>query len=416
MSKNIRVLIADDSSVTRRILLETISAEPDLEVVGAAANGEEAIAFFRAQKPDVVLLDVDMPVINGIEALRTIRCINASVPVVMFSTLTVRGGEATLDALAAGATDYVPKPTGVGHVDKAMEYLRNEVVPKIRQWGKRHKTPKEPAVSMSIPRNAVAVRPSGTVPAVPAPVPAIPTPAPAMRPQVYPETRPQIQPEIRTERPADTGRIATAASRRRAGQISVLAIGSSTGGPNALADVVSRLPGDLNVPVLITQHMPPVFTQLLAERLDRGARLTVREGFDGAIVRPGEVWVAPGDFHMIVARDGTNVVIKTTKAAPENSCRPAVDVLFRSVADVYGGSALAVVLTGMGKDGTAGCQKLSQLGASILVQDEASSVVWGMPRSVADAGLADAVVPLSEMHTAIMTRIRGSMTLTAAGV
>lgn len=419
MSRNIRVLIADDSTVTRRILLETLSAETDLEVVGAAANGEEAIALFRAQKPDVVLLDVDMPVINGIEALRTIRCINASVPVVMFSTLTVRGGEATLDALAAGATDYVPKPTGVGHVDKAMEYLKMEVVPRLRQWGRRQRSSSEPAGSLPTMRSADAVRiklPPMPIPGS-SPAPSISgsvsgfSPPPAQRQQPIPETRSQPGPEVRSERLSDPARQNLSGNRRRSGQVSVLAIGSSTGGPNALADVVSRLPGDLNIPVLITQHMPPVFTQLLAERLDRGSRLTVREGVDGAVVRPGEVWIAPGDSHMIVAREGTSVVIRITKTPPENSCRPAVDVLFRSVAEVYGGSALAVVLTGMGKDGTAGCQKLSQLGAGILVQDEASSVVWGMPRSVAEAGLADAVVPLNEMHMAIMTRVRSSLSL-----
>jgi two-component system chemotaxis response regulator CheB len=202
--------------------------------------------------------------------------------------------------------------------------------------------------------------------------------------------------------------------RRRSGPVHVLAIGASTGGPNALAELVGLLPGDLGVPVLIVQHMPPVFTQLLAERLERGSRLKVREGYDGAIVKPGEAWVAPGDFHMVVTREGTETILRTNKQAAENSCRPAVDVLFRSVADVYGASALAVVLTGMGRDGTAGCQVLSKCGAGILVQDEASSVVWGMPRSVHEAGLAEATLNLKDLAAAVTTRIRGSSTTATA--
>ncbi len=376
----IRVLLADDSTVTRRILTEAISAESDLEVVGAAQNGEEAIAFFRAQKPDVVLLDIDMPGVNGIEALRAIRKISVSIPVIMFSTLTVRGGEATLDALAAGATDYVAKPTGVGHVDKALDYLRGEVIPKIRQWGKRHKSKREmnvaPPVRASKP--AVAI---GTA-------------------RKLSEGRPPVQ----------------TAARRRSGSINILAIGSSTGGPNALADIIAKLPADLGIPIVIAQHMPPIFTQLLAERLDRCSGLTVREGVDGAALRAGEVWVAPGDYHMTVARQGTSVVIKTNQEAPENSCRPAVDVLFRSVADVYGANSLAVVLTGMGKDGTQGCHKLSSCGAGIIVQDEATSVVWGMPRSVAEAGIAEAILPLQDIAAAIVTRVRGSMSMVATSV
>jgi two-component system chemotaxis response regulator CheB len=194
----------------------------------------------------------------------------------------------------------------------------------------------------------------------------------------------------------------------------MLAIGASTGGPNALAELIGMLPGDLGVPVVIVQHMPPVFTQLLAERLDRTSRLNVREGVDGSAVRPGDVWVAPGDFHMVVSREGNETLIRTNKQPAENSCRPAVDVLFRSVADVYGGNCLAVVLTGMGRDGTNGCQALSKCGAGILVQDEASSVVWGMPRSVYEAGLAESALNLKDLAAAITTRIRGSNTTSAA--
>ncbi len=386
MAKSIRVLIADDSSVTRRIVSESLSREADLEIVGAAQDGEEAIAFFKAQKPDVVLLDVDMPTVNGIEALKAIRKLNDSVPVIMFSTLTVRGGEATLDALAAGATDYAAKPTGVGHLDKAMSYLKQEVVPKVRMWGSRYKLRLEKGAGIAPPER---VQPSRAANA-------------SRGTSSFTVTAPKAPPA------------ATMPPRRRSGPVNCLAIGASTGGPNALAELIGRLPRDLEVPVLIVQHMPPVFTQLLAERLDRGSRLTVKEAFDGAVVRPGEAWVAPGDFHMVVTRQGTETLLRTNQQAAENSCRPAVDVLFRSVADVYGASSLAVVLTGMGRDGTIGCQALSKCGAGILVQDEASSVVWGMPRSVYEAGLAESVLNINDLAAAITTRIRGANSMPAA--
>lgn len=398
MSKLIRVLIADDSSVTRRIVTEALNLESDMEIVGAAQDGEEAIAYFKAQKPDVILLDIDMPTVNGIEALKTIRGINDSIPVVMFSTLTVRGGEATLDALAAGATDYVAKPSGAGHVDKALAFLKQEVIPKIRLWGNRYKARAEKLGSSAAP-------PSPPVPSGP--------PAPVRR--ELPQTpRGSAAFTVNTTRHSPIMTPNNAAPRRRSGPVSILAIGSSTGGPNALADLMSLLPQDLGIPVVIVQHMPPVFTQLLAERLDRSCRLTVKEGFDGAVLRANEAWVAPGDYHMLVAREGTSTVLRTNKNAAENSCRPAVDVLFRSVADVYGGNALAVVLTGMGRDGTVGCQALSKHGAGILVQDEASSVVWGMPRSVAEAGLAEAVLNIKDLAAAISTRVRGSQNLSPA--
>ncbi len=391
MGNLIRILVADDSSVTRRIVTEAISAEQDLEIIGAATDGNEAVAFFKAQSPDVVMLDVDMPNLNGIGALKTIRALNESVPIIMFSTLTVKGGEATLDALSAGATDYAAKPTGVGHLDKAIQYLRSEVIPKLRTWGKRYKDrhDKKNAAPTITRETTFNVQPTPAAPAGAA-------------------LRGSSSFTINTSKVPVAPAISPAPGRRRAGAVSVLAIGSSTGGPNALAELIGLLPGDLGVPVVIVQHMPPVFTQLLAERLDRGSRLKVREGMDGAPLRANEVWIAPGDYHMTVSREGTETLIRTNQQPPENSCRPAVDVLFRSVANVYGNQAIAAVLTGMGRDGTAGCQVLQKCGATIYAQDESSSVVWGMPRSVAEAGLADSVLNLKDMAAAIVTRIRGS--------
>lgn len=391
MSRIIKVMIADDSSVTRRVVSEAITREPDMELVGAARDGEEAVAFFRSQNPDLVLLDVDMPTLNGIEALKAIRRLHDSVPVIMFSALTIKGGEATLDALSAGATDYLAKPTGVGHVNQAMEYLRQELIPKVRMWGARFqlrqgKAAQTAAVSVKNDGTTITVEPNGD------------RYAPGSSSFALTLSKPPITPSPQ-------------ALRRRNVPIRVLAIGASTGGPNALAELMGLLPDDLGVPVLITQFMPPLFTQLLAERLDRGSRLKVREAFDGAVLRPDEAWVAPGDFHMVVTREGTDTILRTNKNAPENSCRPAVDVMFRSIADVYGASTLACVLTGMGRDGTAGAQVLAKTGACILAQDEASSEVWGMPRSVYEAGVADAVLNLKDMAAAITTRIRASNNL-----
>lgn len=399
MSNIIRVVIADDSSVTRRIVSEVISREPDMELVGSAQDGEEAISFFKSQKPDLVLLDQDMPTLNGIEALKAIRKIADSVPVIMFSTLTVKGCETTLDALSCGATDYVPKPTSVGHLHKTMDYLRQELVPKVRMWGARFKSRQQKATQA----NSAAPQKANCMVSYTALAP-------------NKDARGSSSFIMTAAKSAVTP--THPARGRKNVPIGVLAIGSSTGGPIALAELFGLLPGDLGVPVLITQHMPPMLTKLLAERLDRGSEIKVQEAFDGAVVRPGEAWLAPGDFHMIVTREGTDTILRVNKNSPENSCRPAVDVMFRSIADVYGASTLACILTGMGRDGTAGAQVLAKTGATILAQDEASSVVWGMPRAVNEAGLADAVLNLKDMAAAITTRIRGSNkspSLTAAG-
>jgi two-component system chemotaxis response regulator CheB len=382
MSKTIRVLIADDSSIMRRTIAQVLSQQSGIELIGAAQDGAEAIAFFRAQLPDVVLLDVDMPRINGFTALKSIREINRTVPVIMFGSFPPANEAAVRDAITAGATDCVSKPTGVGHIDTVMAYLQDAVVSKIIAWGESATT-------------------NGGVPA-----------RADLKKSVF--LAPQRERGIPSTPGTPTGQSQLAVSGKgiRGGQVHVVVIGSSTGGPNALVDVISQLPKEIGVPILIVQHMPPMFTQLLAERLDRSSPLTAREGFDGAVIQPGEVWIAPGDFHMTVARQGTNVVLKTNQNSPENSCRPAVDVLFRSVADVYGSNALAVVLTGMGRDGTVGCKVLAESGAGILAQDEASSVVWGMPRSVVEAGLADSVLGLKDIAPAITTRIKGGQSPT----
>ena len=356
----LRVLVVDDAVVMRRLLTSVL--EDAGIVVATAANGLIALAKLPQTSPDAVVLDVEMPELDGLGTLRELRKTHRDLPVIMFSTLTERGAAATLDAMSLGASDYVTKPANVGSVNESIERVRTELVPRIRALCGR---------DGDVDGRAEA--PSGPA--------AASTAAPA--------------------RPPAPARVLPAGTRPRC---DLVAIGSSTGGPNALHEVLTRLPGSLPVPVVITQHMPPVFTRLLAERLDGACELTVREAHEGAVIRPGEVWIAPGDHHMVLRQVDGRVELAVNQDPPENSCRPAVDVMFRSVDRVFGRRAMAVVLTGMGADGQRGCEHLRDSGATIVAQDEASSVVWGMPGAVARAGLADDVVPLSEIAPAIVAR------------
>jgi two-component system chemotaxis response regulator CheB len=339
----IRLLIIDDSVVIRRMLAGCFDGNPDIEVVGTAADGHIGLAKLTQLNPDVVTLDMEMPVMDGLQTLAALRKTHRTLPVIMFSTLTERGASATLDALSLGANDYVTKPANVGSVGIAIQRVQEELVPKIRALC-GHLTAAAP------------VRAVGKI-AEPRPVP----------------------------------------SRAFASQIDILTIGVSTGGPNALAALMPGLVKKFPVPIVIVQHMPALFTRLLAERITTVSGLFAREGQPGALLRPGEVWVAPGGFHMEVERKAGRVYLRTHEDPPENSCRPAVDVLFRSVARVYGQRSLAIVLTGMGQDGLRGCEHIGEAGGRVLVQDEATSVVWGMPGAVAQAGLADKILPLSDM-------------------
>lgn len=357
--RKIRVLIVDDAVVIRRLLTDIISADPMLEVAGAAATGSIGLAKIPQINPDVVTLDVEMPGLSGLETLVEIRKVYPTLPVIMFSTLTERGAGATLDALASGASDYVTKPANVGSMTAGIQAVRDSLIPKIKALCAR------------------VIAPPAT------PTPRLKTPGPGAL----------VVPTMAT-------------------RVDVLAIGVSTGGPNALAALLPQLPGDFPVPIVIVQHMPPVFTKLLAQRLDAKSPLRVFEGHDGARILPGTAWIAPGDRHMLVTRSGTDVVLRTNQEPPENSCRPAVDPLFRSVAEVYGRRSLGMILTGMGQDGLRGCEHLKEVGGQVLAQDEASCVVWGMPGAVAH--LADRVLPLAELPLEILRRVRSGRAAVAA--
>lgn len=350
--RKIRVLVVDDSAVVRRIVSEELWADPEIDVAGTASNGQIAIARMTQVCPDLVTLDVEMPDMDGLTALGHIRKSHRNVPVIMFSALTERGASATLDALALGASDYFTKPTGAGGLDESRQLIRAELIPAIKALCKDKIAPK-------------------------------PTPQPA-RPVAVP-----------------VGKTGT-------GRVDVVAVGVSTGGPNALAELFRNLPADLPVPLLIVQHMPPMFTRLLAERLTATSRLPAEEASNGTVLKPGRALIAPGDYHMVVARDGTQVRAILHQDPAENSCRPAVDPLFRSVANVYGPNCLAAVLTGMGQDGLRGCEEIRAAGGQVIVQDEASSVVWGMPGFVARAGLAEKILPIALIGGEIVRRVGSS--------
>jgi two-component system, chemotaxis family, protein-glutamate methylesterase/glutaminase len=352
----IQIMIVDDSVVVRKVLSNALSADPDLRVAGWASNGRLAIAKLQTILPDVILLDIEMPEMNGLQALPEIRKRLPKTPIIMFSTLTEWGASATLDALALGATDYVAKPSNQ-NMAATFESIQRELIPKIKALCKF-----SPGADGG---PQAAAKPGITV----------------------------VRPAIRL-RPAQA----------RIARVEVVAIGVSTGGPDALAKLLPKLPAQFPYPIVIAQHMPPIFTTLLAERLSSRCSLPVRECRSGATLEPGCIWIAPGDFHMVVQEEGGRVRLRTNQEPRENFCRPSVDVLFRSVARVYGSGALGVILTGMGQDGLKGCEALCAAGSSVIVQDEASSVVWGMPGFVARAGLAEKILSLNLIGEEILHR------------
>jgi two-component system, chemotaxis family, protein-glutamate methylesterase/glutaminase len=374
----IRVLVVDDAVVIRRMVSGELSNDPALEVVGTAANGRIALTMMNQVSPDVVILDVEMPELDGLGTLKELRKTWPRVPVIMFSALTERGAEATLDALALGATAYFTKPAKTGETEAALAIIRERLAPMVKAIGTR-----------ALEQKGATTAAGQSMLAGSASVPGAPIPAAG-------EAHPTAGGATGTQPPH---------VRRATVPVEVLAIGTSTGGPNALADLFEALPGQLTVPILIVQHMPPMFTRLLAERLTAKYAIPVKEAVPGTKLEPGVAWIAPGDYHMTVSREGLQASLRLNQDPPENSCRPAVDVLLRSVAKTYGPATLAVILTGMGQDGLRGCEAVREAGGQILVQDEATSVVWGMPGHVARAGLADRVLPLAAIADEIVRRL-----------
>ena len=340
----IRVVLIDDSAVVRGALRQIIDAAPDMRVVATAGNGRLGLEELGRIEADVVLLDVEMPELDGLSTLPLILARHPKVRVIMASSLTQQGATVTVDALARGAVDYITKPSSRSG-PTALASLADEIVGKVRAIGQ-----------------AGSAR----------------------------RTRSSAAPDVRRA-PRTTPHPVAAVTPR------IVAIASSTGGPNALVTVLKSLPRSLSLPIVITQHMPPVFTKLLAQRLGRESDRACAEAIDGEQILPHRIYVAPGDFHLIIEGRQGSACARLTQTPPENHCRPSADPMIRSLAALYGPAVLAVVLTGMGEDGRRGCEDLRHIGGRIIAQDETTSVVWGMPGAVVHAGIVEKVLPLEEI-------------------
>jgi two-component system chemotaxis response regulator CheB len=369
-------MVVDDAIVVRSLLARWVDAEPDMQVIASLRTGREAVARIEQSDADVVVLDIDMPELDGISALPLLLQKRHDLIVIMVSTFTRRSAEISLRALALGAKDYIPKPETTREATTSVSF-RRELIEKIRTLGGNRFSPRAYA---RVPAREIAPLPHGKQ-----------IPAPLARKTHSLEIEPlHLRP------------FAAVPPR-------VLLIGSSTGGPQALTALIEKLPAAVDrAPVLITQHMPPMFTTVLAEHLSRVGGRGAHEAEDGEPVLAGGIYVAPGGRHMRVVRSDDGVRIALGDDPPINFCKPAVDALFASAAPVWGAAALALVLTGMGSDGTKGAGDIVAAGGSIIAQDEATSVVWGMPRSVAQAGLCSAVLPLDQIAPKIIRLFSGA--------
>ncbi len=375
LAKNLRVLVVDDTIVYRKAVSDILAEIPGVEVVGIAHNGKIAMYKIATLKPDLLTLDIEMPEMNGIEVLAELQKHHPGVGVIMLSTLTADGSDMTMKALELGAFDFILKPQSSANLQEGKNQIKSALQPMLEAFRNS--------------RNAASFLATKGV-----------------------FTRTRTLPGKKVDSPAPpqtiTGSSNTAKKSARRGKSEIVTIGISTGGPNALSQMLPLLPGDLDVPVVIVQHMPPVFTKSLAASLDAKCALTVKEAEDAEPLLPNTVYIAPGGKQMklVASADGKNRIIKLTNDPPENSCKPAVDYLFRSVADYYVGRTTAVIMTGMGSDGTKGLQLLKQKGAFIIAQDEATCVVFGMPKGPIQQGLADSIVPLNKIAAEISKSVR----------
>jgi two-component system chemotaxis response regulator CheB len=348
-------MVVDDSIVIRGLLARTLEADPQIEVVASVGNGEQALRTLGRTPVEVVVLDIEMPVMDGLTALPKMLEHDPQIKVIMASTLTRRNAEISLRALQSGASDYVAKPSSTSELTAAQDFKR-ELVDKVKALGRARRGSIDESVTTPAERQRAAP----------------------------PETKVFNKPIVLRDMPA-------------ALRPAVLAIGSSTGGPQALFEVLSNIGGTVRVPILISQHMPATFTAILAEHIDRQAGIPCKEAADGEPVVPGRAYIAPGNYHMGVVARGTEKFIQLNQSPPENFCRPAVDVMLRSLAQVYRERVLVLILTGMGQDGLKGSETVVRGGGVVVAQDRDSSVVWGMPGAVATGGLCSSVLPLPQI-------------------
>ena len=390
----LRVMVVDDSSVVRGLLTRLLEQQPDIEVVSSVSDGQMAVNALRRQPVDVIILDIEMPRMDGLTALPMLLEARPEVQVIVASTLTEKNAEISLQALERGAADYLTKPSSTH--GGSMDMFNRQLVEKVIALGYANRDhPRR--VPPAIPPRKIAPSPDYK-----------PSARPSGR-QYRPSVRP-VRPKIRVvERKAkETAETFTPVFTkaepqeivlRAAGKARprIIAIGSSTGGPQALFKVLGELGQELSVPVMITQHMPPTFTKILAEHIARASGLPCKEDEDGDLLKPGQIYVAPGDYHMILEVRDDRPTIRVDQGPQVNFCRPAVDPMFSSIADIYGSSTLALILTGMGQDGMAGAKRIVDAGGTLIAQDELTSVVWGMPGAVATRGLCSAVLPIDNI-------------------
>ena len=367
--KSLRVLVVDDTIIYRKIVSDVLAELPGVEVVGVAHNGKIAIAKIATLKPDLLTLDIEMPEMNGIEVLAYIKAKGLDVGAIMLSTLTQKGGEMTMKALELGAFDFIPKPQS-GGMQENKKAVKNTLAPMLTAFIRRKEM-------RTLLRGKTSVSGTG------------------------------LQKSRESGVVNVVQRISAIAGKTR-GKTELVAIGISTGGPNALAQMMPKLPGNLNVPVLIVQHMPPVFTQSLANSLNSKCSIKVREAINGEPIQPNVALIAPGGKQMkvVAGADGKRRIVKITDDPPENSCKPSVDYLFRSIAQHYVGRATGVIMTGMGADGTLGLKLMKRSGATIIAQDEASCVVYGMPKEPVAAGIVDVIAPLNKIADEIVKTVK----------
>ena len=394
-------MVCDDSAVIRGLISRNLETDPEIHVVTTVSNGQMALNALSRYPIEVCILDIEMPVMDGLTALPKMIEAQPDLQVVMASTLTRRNAEISMKALAAGAADYLAKPTTSMALNAAAEF-KAELAAKVKALGSArrraagiavpHGQPAAPTVAAPTPAHGHAPapgpgpRPAGAPIGAPSPGPATPF---AARPVGAPATpRPAAAPGVKPPiqlRPAPT-------------EIpEIIAIGSSTGGPQALFAVLSALKPGLPQPIVITQHMPATFTTILAEHIERASGIPTHEAAEGMVLQGGHIYVAPGEFHMTIEAQGSQKIVKLLKTPPENYCRPSVDPMLRSLIKLYARRIFTVILTGMGQDGLRGCEAVIAAGGSVIGQDEASSVVWGMPGAVATAGVCSAVLPLTEI-------------------
>ncbi len=367
----IKVLVVDDTILYRKVIGDILKSEDDIEVVGTANNGKIAISRIESLQPDLLTLDIEMPVCNGLEVLEYLHRNHPQIGAIMLSSLTRKGGDMTMKALELGAFDFIPKPEG-GSMAENQAFIKKDLISKVKAYARRHYI-----------KNILT-----------------------KRPQTAPN---KIEPPTTrtTSATAKTETVKTTPAKRRSRPSTIIAIGISTGGPNALTRMLPMLTAPIGVPIVIVQHMPPLFTKSLADSLNNKCSLTIKEAEDGEVLKNDVVYIAPGGKQMkIVAATDSHGKVKITDDAPENNCKPAADYLFRSIASLYKEKSTAVIMTGMGNDGTKGLRLIKRHGSPIIAQDEESCVVYGMPKEAVNAGVVDISVTLDRIAAEIIKTVK----------